>query len=156
MAPPRRPLHERIRENVEIDGKTGCWNWSGTTDKCGYGKLFIGQKNNYAHRVSYQELVGKIPDGAWICHKCDNPSCVNPDHLFLGSAKINALDMVAKGRNRPPFGESHVKAKLTDCDVLQIRRAVTYGISSQEIAGAYGISFKTVSKIRNRGSWKHL
>jgi hypothetical protein len=157
MAPPRRPLHERIRENVEIDPKSRCWNWKGVISKDGYGQMGIGRGCvQRAHRVSYKTFIGHIPDGMLVCHHCDNPRCVNPYHLFLGTPSDNTRDMVKKGRNRNPTGENHKQSKLKEEEVLQIRRFFSYGIALKEVAEAYGICFQTVSAIGNLKSWKHL
>jgi len=157
MAPPRRPINERILENVEIDQKTLCWNWVRTKDKNGYGLIGIGRgPQKRAARVSYSEFVGIIPDGMLVCHKCDNPACVNPIHLFIGTPRDNTQDMIRKGRRFTTKGEGHHKSKLKDDEVLQIRRLFSYGLALKEIASAYGICFQQVSSIGNLKSWKHL
>lgn len=95
----------RIKRMVEICPTSGCWNWKGT-DRGGYGKMMIGSRSDgsrksvSAHIVSYQTFVGTVPKGMCVCHKCDNRRCCNPDHLFIGTHKDNAKDMVQKGRWR--------------------------------------------------------
>lgn len=79
---------------------TGCKTWAGSTDTLGYGRITKGQVTHKAHRLSYARFVGEIPDNMEICHNCDNPSCVNPNHLFVGTTKDNAEDREAKGRGQ--------------------------------------------------------
>lgn len=122
---------EPFHSKYNIDDKTGCWNWARATDKDGYGKHLDGR----AHRFSYEQYWGRIPDGLLVCHKCDNPSCVNPDHLFLGDHKINHADRNSKGR--AASGERVGAAKLTAKAVREIRESkpgealakTKYGIS---------------------------
>lgn len=99
------PLHLRFWENVERSGDNRCWNWIGTRDNNGYGKIGVGGaefgRDLKAHRVSYELRYGPIPAGLNVCHACDNPSCVNPNHLFVGTQKDNAQDMSMKGRINP-------------------------------------------------------
>lgn len=102
--PPRRDVVERFRERVQ---KTdGCWLWTGDVARR-YGRITIGQRAIRAHRFSYELHVGRIPKGMMVCHRCDVPLCVNPDHLFLGSAKDNMKDAVDKRR--------HAQSRKTHC-----------------------------------------
>jgi hypothetical protein len=106
-----------------------------------------------AHRVSYELLVGPIADGMFVCHKCDVPSCVNPDHLFVGTPRDNIQDMFRKGRDNQPVGEQHGMARLTEQQVLEI-------LESDEkhdvLARRYNICRPQITTIKNRKSWKHL
>ncbi len=126
-------------------------------------------RNHYAHRFSYELHFGEIPNGLQVCHHCDNPSCVRPDHLFLGTCHENHMDMKAKARgtvgekatvNRFPGitrGEKNAAALLTEADVREIRRLVAQRIMSQrEAARKYGVAFPTINDIVKYRNWKHV
>jgi hypothetical protein len=89
---------ERLLQGIQRDDVTGCWNWTGCLDGHGYGVVRHKGKNYLVHRLAYQYWVGKLPGELDCCHKCDNPRCINPDHLFSGSAADNIRDAIAKGR----------------------------------------------------------
>lgn len=93
-------VKDRIRSKVEYELNTGCWLWAGAM-RAGYGTINIRAINVYAHRASYAAHKGAIPRGLFVCHSCDTPLCVNPDHLWLGTPIENVQDMVAKGRHSP-------------------------------------------------------
>ncbi len=93
------PLKDRLVSQIGI-GCDGCWNWVGCLTRNGYGQGTYKQKRYSAHRASYSEFIGPIPSKLLVLHKCDNRRCINPEHLFIGTAKENTLDMVKKGRNR--------------------------------------------------------
>jgi hypothetical protein len=149
-----RPLAERFWEKVDVRGVDECWPWLASTKQGGYGKLAGGDgRILLAHRVAYQLAVGTIPAGLVVCHRCDNPGCVNPNHLFLGSQADNLRDMHAKGRGNPPRGNLHPKARLTDAIVLAIRNDTR---SHRQLARVYGIGKSTVGMIKAGVTWKHL
>lgn len=100
-APLRRPAIERLLKKT--DKTSGCWLWRGASVPRGYGVIYFNGRQTYTHRVSYELHVGPIPDGLFVLHRCDVPACVNPDHLFIGSAADNVADMMAKGRHRFHF-----------------------------------------------------
>lgn len=136
-----------------------CWEWIGNRDHLGYGKirLFVGSsKKLSAHKISYQLSKGwGIPYKLHVRHSCDNPSCVNPDHLSLGTAKDNAQDKVDRGRAQN--GEAIATGVLTQTLVLAIRAMkLELGYSQREIAKRFGISHNTVGDILRRDSWKHI
>lgn len=102
--PKPRPVMERLMEKISPEPNTGCWLWTGGTHRFGHGYILIGSRSNGtrecvgAHRVSFELFCGPIPNGLFVCHRCDVPQCVNPDHLFLGTAKDNMMDAAKKGR----------------------------------------------------------
>lgn len=142
----RGSLAERFWRRVDKSAR--CWTWTGSTDK-GYGQ--IGGPNRSvlsAHRVSWELHNGPVPDGLFVCHRCDNPGCVNPAHLFVGTPKDNSRDMVAKGRSC--IGERNGQSKLSGDDVLFIVDMVSDGIPQWSVAKMFGISQAHVSNIWRR------
>lgn len=123
----------------------GCIVYTGYRDKDGYGR--VGGDERRAHRLAYTELVGPIPDGMLVCHRCDNPPCVNPDHLFLGTAKDNMQDKHKKKRNADVRGSRNPASKLTDQQVQVIHALYRDGITMAAIAERFGIGFQNVSLI---------
>ena len=102
-----KSLREKFDGRYVVDEVTGCWNWVRGKFRGGYGAIAHGKKTLKAHRVSYELRFGPIPEGLLVCHNCDNPSCVNPDHLFLGTSRDNTKDMFAKGRNPDITGKNN-------------------------------------------------
>lgn len=134
-----------------------CWEWIGGVDSDGYG-LFEGVFNTTryrrAHRFSWAfHNLSDIPKGMFVCHSCDNPRCVNPEHLRLGTAAENNSERATKGRNHVQRGESGNKAKLTED---QARAILADPRPYPEIAHAYGVATNTISSVKNRVSWAHL
>lgn len=139
----------------KVNKGDGCWEFSGS--RCGpsgHRQFHDGEKGTLAHRYSYALHFGGIPEGACICHRCDNPACVRPDHLFAGSQADNVADMVGKGRSRK--GGKHWNAKLTRGDVVEIRRLAARGMMQKDIAERFGVSGTTVHKIVHRKRWGHV
>jgi hypothetical protein len=128
-----------------------CWLWEKGKDADGYGQFYFEGSNQRAHRVSYQLYVGALPSGLCVCHRCDNPSCVNPDHLFLGTIGDNNIDRHKKGRS--PKGESIGRSKLTSEQVLEIKASAS---TAKEMAEKFEVTAATIRKIRNRKLWKHV
>lgn len=146
------PIQERFWKFVQRCRGTSCWPWTGSLSTNGYGQIYgIAGKPAIASRVSYEINVGAIPDGTCVLHRCDNPRCVNPGHLFLGTRKENALDMVSKDRHAR--GEKHPSAKLTDDIVTGIKGSSKSGRS---IALALGVSRSLVTAIRRGKKWAHV
>lgn len=148
---------EKILNNyVEKDG---CWLWSGSTIKHGYGQIHTKLGDKYvtilAHRFFYEHHKGSIPDGHHICHDCDNPNCVNPDHLWVGTQKDNMIDMINKGRSNHIYGERHTKAKLTDSQVIEVREKYSTGrYTQQELANLYKIDRSSIGRIVRFDTWR--
>lgn len=150
-----RPLPERFWKKVAQRGPDDCWEWQGAIDKHGYGQIKMrNHKHVRAHRVSYEIAYGTIADGLGVLHKCDNPPCVNPAHLFLGTTADNVADKIAKGRQLR--GEQIPWAILTAADVIEIRRLHESGVTQRAIALQFGTSYKNVHNIIRHNSWKHL
>ena len=147
-----------VRARSTPDPATGCWQWTGGTDAGGYGVLYWGpdgRQHRRAHRVAYAAFIGD-PGDLHVCHRCDNPGCVNPEHLWLGTAADNHADKVTKGRARVPRGAAHALAKLTDADVLAIRDRCASGEPQHAVARAFRVSQPTVSYIVRGLTWGHL
>lgn len=154
----RIPLHMRFWSKVD---KTGdCWIWKAGKDSGGYGTISArGINANKAHRVSWWLTFGEIPKGLNVLHKCDNPPCVNPDHLFLGTQKDNMQDCSKKGRINPKDqrGEKHAMNVLTNQKVFELRRLrKETNLSFQRIAKMNGISTMTAYRAITGKSWGHI
>ena len=153
---------ERFHAGYTPVPEAGCWLWHGDSGRRGYGRLRVGEKTVRAHRLSYEIHVGTIPADLFVCHKCDTPACVNPDHLFLGTPQENVADRVRKGRSRnhrmgattPARHEKHHKAKLNAEQVQQVRAlAISGQVSQRVIAAMFGVSQANVSFIKNDLTW---
>ena len=155
--PPRRSggtLADRFASFVEITGSNDCITWpEGSRNENNYGVLSYRQKVQYAHRVSYEIHLEPIPEGMVIRHKCDNPPCVNPLHLELGTRFDNNRDAVERGRNA--FGERSASAKLTDSQVREIRESAAR-VGQSNLARKYSVSPSTISEIVHRKRWRHI
>lgn len=146
-------LSARLWNRVNFNGAGGCWLWTGGTQK-GYGRIGLGDGAvDYVHRVSWRMLKGQIPDGRLVLHKCDVRSCVNPEHLFLGSAKDNSDDMISKGRQVVARGIRRAAAKLNDQKVREIRASKD---SRSVLAARYGVHVQVISSVRHRKAWAHV
>lgn len=157
---PTMDIKERLMKNIKINPYSGCWEWQGSK-RCGYGRTIIGsrkdgsRKSISAHRLSYQIYVGEIPEGYEICHKCDNPSCINPNHLFAGTRQDNIDDRERKHRNVVKIGEEQPRAKLTKKDVKNARYERAFkGVSFNALASKYGVSKTTIQNAINGVTWK--
>lgn len=126
-----------------VDKSGECWIWTGAKTAAGYGEIYLDGRMVYAHRLSSEMAEGPIPEGIFILHKCDRPDCVKPEHLFRGTHQANMDDMWAKGRGNPgrhPFGDEHPRAKVTDDQVVEIRRRRWAGESRATLAAEFGIT----------------
>lgn len=131
----------------------GCWIWPGKKGKYGHG---VTSHSKLVHRLSYEAFKGPIPEKIFVCHVCDDGSCYNPDHLFLGTQTDNMRDCAKKGRRTPCKGSKNGKAKLSEYDVLQIREKSAKGMTNTEIAKEYHVGDGWISQIVHRKKWRHL
>lgn len=142
-------LRQRIIRCVKVD-ENGCWIWQRYLDKYGYGNASVYlEKRKLAHQWSYIVFKGEIPPGKSVCHRCDIRSCVNPDHLFLGTPGENARDMWKKGRGYDNRGEKHPSSKLKQVDIDEIFRLKESGLSQGKIATMFKVNQTTISNILN-------
>lgn len=160
-----RPFWDRVDKSGE------CWVWTALTDRAGYGRIFglpygLSRQPVLAHRVSWLLTHGELDPDLCVLHHCDNPPCVRPDHLFLGTNADNSADMVQKGRgNTEPArkawkvffsGENNFGAKLTDDQVMDLRRRAAAGEFGKPLAKEFGISASTAQSIIRGDHWQHL
>lgn len=152
----RKRRNSGFWENVDEDA-SGCWIWLGYKQKFGYGQVRINGKLHKTHRYAYEQTYGPIPDGLVVLHKCDNPSCCNPEHLRLGTHADNVADRVSKGRTKTGhlYGESNPDAKLTWEQVQSIRNEyIPYKVSTTYLAKKYGVTQGVIWNIVNGRKWK--
>lgn len=156
----RTPIADRFWKKVAKS--EWCWNWTGCRDGNGYGEIGTGGKRGvaFAHRVSYELHNGPIPEGMHVLHKCDNPSCVRPDHLFIGTHTDNMRDMWAKGRGRCDGagrkGSANGNHKLTEEQVGAIRQRLSAGQSQRSLGQEYGVSKTLIGLISKGRAWKNI
>lgn len=168
----KQPLSERFKKHVgkaELGG-SGCLNWMGSRTKKGYGRLKLDGRSVEAHRVAWLIRHGVLP-ALCVLHRCDNPSCVNPDHLFLGTRKENVQDMDGKGRRRPATGDVHGtktkpksisrgekngRARLAASDVEEIRSRVASGETVADLAREKSVSEGALRHIVKGRHWQHV
>lgn len=142
---------------IEVKGPEECWNWKASTAGKGYGQIKPpggSRLNLYAHRVSFEIHHGPVPQGREVCHRCDNPLCCNPAHLFAGTRKENAEDMGNKMRSG--WGSRNARAKLTDADVGAIRKLIAGGMAQVKIAALFNISQIQISRIKTGKRWSKV
>lgn len=144
---------ERFMFYVKVQ-ENGCWNWLGSTNNDGYGSFQINKKRYRSHKASYLLFVGEFDQSLYCLHKCDNPSCVNPDHLFLGTQKDNMQDAKRKGRNNK--GRGVIFAKLNGDKIREIRKLLKQSMSQTDIAKIYGVKPNTISQIKTGHTWSHI
>jgi hypothetical protein len=146
-----------------VDKTDGCWCWVGSRNKAGYGQMWLNGKMERAHRLSWKIIKGDMPKGLFLCHKCDNRACVNPDHLFIGTQIDNMRDCANKKRlwlQRHPesyYGAKHPGAKLTESDVMIVLKLLeTRQYTNGEIASIYGVHRTTINKIAVGKNWSSV
>lgn len=148
---------ERLWERVQRADGDGCWEFIGSRQKFGHGLIGVNGRVVKAHRLAWELTYGPIPDGMLVCHRCDNPPCCRPDHLFLGTARDNTQDAIVKNRRgAPPVrrGEQHPHRKLAGSDVVEIRRLLGLGSPQKDLAARFGIGAAQMSRIANGKQWK--
>lgn len=157
--PKTRPLAERFWEKVVVGKEAECWEWQAAKDSKGYG--MISDKPNglpriAAHRVAYALHYGVEPGDNLVCHFCDNPSCVNPHHLWLGDYGDNNRDAREKNRRYQPdvTGENNGRAKLTLADVIFIRQHYKHDLTAEQMANRFGVSISTIREVAKGKTWK--
>ena len=148
------PIGPRFWSMVDRRGPDDCWPWTGDLSVRGYGRIWYQGKTRYAHRVSYELHYAPISEGMFVCHSCDNPRCVNPAHLFLGTAADNSKDMTVKGRAAE--GERHGTCKLKEGDIPAIRKLATEGLTYTEIGTRYGVAYGVISRVVRCETWKDV
>ncbi len=149
----RTPLERFSEKYVVLD--IGCWEWSGHRQKQGYGTFSIDGEMVLAHRAAWVLTVGKIPEGMNVLHSCDNPPCVNVDHLFLGTQKDNIQDMISKGRDKL-IGEKSSRTDLTEDDVRVIKKLLSVGRPHKAISSLFGVGVAAIGHISTGHTWSHV
>jgi hypothetical protein len=140
----KQPAIERFWDKISPEPNTGCWLWTGAIRSNGYGTIHLPART-LAHRFSYEQFIGTIPEGAMVCHKCDVRCCVNPAHLLVGTAYDNAIDCLVKGRNKA--------TKLSEAQVKEIRES---NQSIKELAAVHGVGETAIGHIRQGIAWRHV
>jgi hypothetical protein len=164
-------LIQFISSRSKLSNTSDCIEWSLSKDKNGYGKTKLNGKSMQAHRLAWIAYNGDIPHNLLVCHSCDNPSCINPNHLFLGTSQDNMTDKMKKGRyrggpifwnsnngnsgNHRYYGSLHHNAKLADDKIPIIKDMIDKGYSCVYIAKSYGVSDVVIGRIKHGLAWKH-
>jgi hypothetical protein len=151
---PENPEVRFLRKVIKTDN---CWLWVGAKHSHkGYGSFSNGKKIVKTHRFAYEHFIGPIPENMCVLHKCDTPSCVRPEHLFLGSNQDNVDDKLSK--NRHPKGQICVNSKLSDEQVVEIKKAQLsyYWGQNSDLANVYNVSNRTISDIKIGKRWTHI
>lgn len=149
---------DRLKESYErhvVRGE-GCWEWSGVLHKSGYAVLKYGKKQIGAHQASWLIHKGKIENGLWTLHHCDNKKCTNPDHIYLGNAKRNAQDREDRQRRPIRRGDSHPNSKLNEDQVKEIKKRMKIGITLTRLSKDFSISLGSLEAIKSGTTWKHV
>lgn len=146
-----RSVMERFMENVDEN-----WQWAGGKTTKGYGRFWVKNKTKRAHRVSYELFNGPIDDCMDVLHSCDDPGCVNPEHLHLGDALMNAKERTERNRANSPQGTKNGNSKLTEDQIIAIRKMYSNGYFQKDIAKTFGVKQNTISRIVRFRTYKIL
>lgn len=149
---PSRTTEERF--DAKVNKTESCWLWTGGLAQDGYGAFWYDGRTGLAHRYAHERFIGPIPDGHVVCHKCDVPLCVRPDHLFSGTPTANVADRDSKGRMAR--GESSPLSKFSEDDITEIRRRHEAGESNRRLADVFGTTPTNIRFIVTRRTWKHV
>ena len=151
-----KTLEDRFWEKVNIISDDECWEWQGSRHhRWNYGHFKLNGKTKSAHIVSFELVNGKIPDGLFVLHKCDNPPCVNPKHLFLGTNDDNMKDMASKGRSADNHGSKNPNSKLTEQDVIEIKN-LKGQVSGAKLGRKFGVVKEAIYDIWTGKRWGHI
>lgn len=153
-----KPLVERFWAKVRKAGPDECWIWQGSFSSRGYGMIWSPMRggNVGAHVVAWELTHGGGPSNLWVCHRCDNPPCVNPSHLFVGTPRDNSIDMHQKGRAPDFRGSKSGTAKLTEAQVLEILATPMKRGQQKFFARKFCVSTQAIWKVRSGKTWMHL
>ena len=153
----KKPVKDRFLKKIKVIGS--CWVWQAGIRKTGkdftYGQFSFNGYPEWAHRVSYMLFKGVIPEGLNVCHSCDVPLCVNPDHLFLGTQQDNIQDMLRKQRDALR-GERNPRSILRSQDIKIIRQMYARGLTHRFIASKFGVQRQTIGDVLNKRTWTHV
>ena len=148
-------VRKRLENHSQVNEKSECIEWTGSTSPEGYGYIKVTDRTKYAHRIAYEIHKGPIPKHCVVMHVCDNPRCINPDHLVAGSIADNVADKVATGRQAR--GEKNGRAKLRPRQVATIRRLHRAGrLTKSQLARQYSVDRGSIGRILSRKTWKHI
>jgi hypothetical protein len=150
-------MRSALRFWSKVDRADGCWLWRAFRDRHGYGRYAVtARRPRFAHRYSWELANGPVPAGLCVCHSCDEPACVNPYHLWLGTHADNMADRGRKGRTAVGVGERHGMSKLTEADVRTIRVELACGVLQAVLASRYGVGRTAISAIKTGKLWRHV
>lgn len=149
-----KSIKDKILNKIKIDTNTGCWIWQGAKSSNGYPQLWLADKKvRLAHRASYEVFNGELKKGLCICHKCDTPECVNPDHLFQDTIQGNIKDRDSK--NRQAQREKNGMAKLNERQIKEIRSLCSIGKKQCDVAKQFNVTHQQISNIVNNLNWRN-